>query len=400
MYGSRWRRGLLLLVVPVAGLALFAGAAILVGPLASAVVRHAVLFALLILGGLYAFHVVVVADAFVGRGLRTQTVRVLDVALIGATLIGLSLGYLGVYRRSNEWATVVAGVFQENTGRTLGIGTASNDTTAPGWSGGERLNVLVLGVDDDKNTDTMMVLSLDPAGKTGIMLSIPRDTLVDIPGVGKDKINSAYLHGGGTPEKGPDLVRRTVEQFLGIPIQTYVLVSFDAFVQTIDSVNGVVVDPRRPTSDPAYPTEDNGIVTLWYGPGPQLMDGESALRFARIRHDTNDFERARRQQLVVSAVRDRLAQVGIFRLPGIVQKVAPLVHTDFDPANLLPLARTALAVKRSDIKSEVLLPCSASEPHCELAELNDPSGYYLIPDVAKVRAFVSQLFSGAASASQ
>lgn len=390
-----------MLIVPVLGVGLFAAVALLVGPVASAIIRRAALFAVLIVGGLFAFHVVVVVDAFAGPYRRAAGRRVVDLALLAATVIGLSLGYLAVYRQSSEWATVVAGMFQQSPGRTLGAGTTSADTAAPRWSGSERLNVLVLGVDDDNNTDTMMVLSLDTVGKTGVMLSIPRDTVVDIPGVGKDKINSAYMHGGATPSKGPELVRRTVQQFLGIPIHSYVLVDFDAFVQTIDSLGGVVVDPRRPAADPAYPTADNGIVNLWFGTGPQLMDGDRALRFARIRHDTNDFERARRQQLVVSAVRDRLAEAGIFRLPAIVQRVAPLVRTDFDPGNILPLARTALAVKRSDIRSEVLLPCDAAAPHCELTEQNDPSGYYLIPDVAKVRAFVTGLFSGApASASR
>ncbi len=402
MYGSRWGRGSLMLIVPVLGLGIFIGFALLVGPVASAIVRRASLFAILVVGGLYAFHVVVVADAFAGPyRARAGGRHVADFAVLAATVIGLSLGYLAIYRQSSEWATVVAAVFQETPGRTLSAGLASADTSAPGWSGHDRLNVLVLGIDDDANTDTMMVLSLDPIGKTGVMLSIPRDTVVDIPGFGKDKINSAYLHGGGTPAKGPDLVRRTAQQFLGIPIHSYVIVDFDAFVQTIDGLGGVVVDPRRPVADPAYPTTDNGVVNLWFGPGPQLMDGDRALRFARIRHDANDFERARRQQLVVSAVRDRLVEAGIFRLPAIVQKVAPLVHTDFDPANILPLARTALAVKRSDIKGEVLLPCNAAEPHCELTEQNDPSGYYLIPDAAKVRAFVTGLLSGApASASR
>jgi LCP family protein required for cell wall assembly len=396
MYASRWRRGLLLLVIPLAGLALFIALAAFVGPIAAAIVRRAVLFALLVVGGIYAFHVVVVADAFVGRA-RSHRPRVIDGALLAAVLLGLSLGYLALYRSSSAWATVVASVFQENTGRTLGTGSSSSDTAAPGWSGSERLNVLLLGVDEDKNTDTMMVLSLDPVGKTGVMLSIPRDTVVDIPGVGKDKINSAYLHGGGTPETGPQLVRRTVQQFLGIPIHSYVLVNYEAFTTTVNTLGGVVVDPRRPAADPAYPTDDEGIVTLWYGPGPQLMDGDRALRFARIRHDTNDFERARRQQLVVSAVRDRLGEAGLFRLPAIVQQVAPLVHTDFDPGNVMPLARTALAVKRSDIKSDVLVPCNAAESHCELTEVNEPSGYYLIPDVAKVRAFVASLLGSTAS---
>jgi LCP family protein required for cell wall assembly len=399
MYRSRWRRGLVMLALPASALAVTGGAVLLVGPLAGAVVRHFSLFALLVVGALYAFHLTVVTDAFAGA---SRTSRTVDIALLVAIVLGLSLGYLGVYRGSQTLAAVVSSIFQPS-GRTVGSGTSESDTSAPGWSGSERLNVLLLGVDTRENdpqswnTDTMILLSIDPVGKTAAMLSIPRDTLVDIPGAGKDKINSTFAHAGDL-SKGPELARRTVEAFLGIPIHAYAVIDFNAFQQTIDGVGGVLVDVRTPIRDEAYPDWSVGVVRIEFDAGPQVMDGPGALQFARSRHESNDFSRAQRQQQVIFALRDRIAQLGLLRLPALMDQVGPLVRTNFDPGQVLPLARTALSLHTSDIKSEVLLPCGSGEPHCELTELNGPSGYYLIPDIPKVRAFASRLFGVAQTA--
>src|SRR5205814_5267625 len=109
------------------------------------------------------------------------------------------------------------------------------------------------------NTDTIIVLSVDPDTRTAGMLSIPRDTLVDVPGVGKDKVNSAYARATDPERNGAALARRTVEQFLGIPIHSYAVVDFDAFRKTIDAVGGVLIDVKRPLRDEEYPTSDSGI---------------------------------------------------------------------------------------------------------------------------------------------
>jgi polyisoprenyl-teichoic acid--peptidoglycan teichoic acid transferase len=400
MYGSRWRRGLLMLVIPFAGLAAFTVVALFVGPVASAVIRRAALFALLLLGALYAFHLVIVADAFATRsGGRLERRHTIDFALLLAIVLGLSLAYFSIYRHSQVWAGIIATVFEPTPGRTLGVGSSTNDVSAPGWSGRERLNVLLLGLDtreDDPetfNTDSIIVFSIDPVAKTAAVLSIPRDTLVDIPGVGQDKVNSAFAHAGDA-SKGPELARRTVAAFLGIPIHAYAIIDFTAFRTTVDGAGGVLVDVRRPLRDEEYPTADAGIARIEFRTGPQLMDGETALEYARSRHDSNDFSRALRQQQVIFAFRQRIAQVGLLRVPSLMERVGPLVRTNFDPGNVLPLARTALSISSGQIHSDVLLPCGGGASHCELAEENGPAGYYLIPDLGKVRAFVADLFSG------
>jgi LCP family protein required for cell wall assembly len=219
------------------------------------------------------------------------------------------------------------------------------------------------------------------------MLSVPRDTLVPIKGHGQDKINAAYAFGG------PDLAQKTVEGLLGIRINSYALINFDAFTKIVDSVGGALVDVKRPIRDESYPTADYGVERLDIQPGPQLMAGERALKFARSRHDSNDFSRARRQQDVIAALRARLAVNGMLgRIPAIMGDVGSAVETNFDPANVLPLAALGGGIASGAIRSEVLLPCSIDVPHCELTEENSTVGYYLIPDRAKIANLVAELF--------
>jgi len=403
LYQDRWVRGALMLLLPPLVFALIAGFVLIAAPVAELVIRSASLVAVLLVGTLFAYHAAVVIDAFAGRSGALRTHRVADLAIAVAVLLGLALAYFPIYQQSRAWAGVLSAVF-ELPARTVGAGTPSAETSAPGWSERERLNVLLLGVDtreelaDTANTDTVIVLSLDPVSNTAAMLSIPRDTLVDIPGVGPAKVNSAYAH-GGQGSRGAELARRTVEGFLDIPIHSYALIDFVAFRSTIDSVGGIIVDVRRPLRDDRFPTADFGVERLRFLAGPQHMDGEVALKYARSRHDSNDFSRARRQQAVIFALRESLARAGIFRMPAIVEDVGPLVRTTFDPGDVLRLARTALAVDASEIRSEVLLPCGGGEPRCELTEENTPAGYYLIPDEDKVRALVADLFASPAGSS-
>src|SRR5438046_6636447 len=164
-----------------------------------------------------------------------------------------------------------------------------------------------------RSTVRILVVSLDPVNKTAAMLSIPRDVYIDRPGTYQGKINGAFSFGG------PDLVRKLVDDLLGIRIHSYALVNFEGFLRVVDGVGGVVVDAKRPIRDESYPTPDYGVERLDITPGPQLMDGQTALRFARSRHDTNDYSRAQRQQLVLSALRTRLTQGDFLRgLPGLV----------------------------------------------------------------------------------
>jgi LCP family protein required for cell wall assembly len=394
LYEERWIRGLVIFLIPVLAIALGGAFIVTFDPLTSLIVRHAVLFTVAIVGGLLLYHLWTVADAFAG-GLRgggsLRGKHAADYFALGIVTVALVAGYGAVFRGANAWAGLAAKVFAPVAGATArGVSTSFEP---PPWNGRDRLNVLVLGIDsrgvpsDTQNTDTMIVLSLDPVNRTAAMLSVPRDTLAAIPGHGNDKVNAAYAFGG------PQLAQRTIEGLLGIRINSYALINFDAFTKIVDSVGGALVDVKRPIHDESYPTADYGVERLNIQPGPQLMPGELALKYARSRHDSNDFSRARRQQDVIAAIRARLSTDGMLgRVPGIVGDVGSAVETNFDPANILPLAGLGGGIPSSDIKSEVLLPCGGDTPHCELTEQNSSLGYYLTPDRSKIANLVAELF--------
>ena len=394
LYQERWARGVVIFLIPALAVALGGAFIATFDPLTSLVVRHAVVFTVAIVGGLLAYHLWTVGDAFAGGfrdGTSLQVKHFADYFALGIVTLALIAGYGSVYRGANAWAGLAAKVFAPVAGST-GRGVSTSFEPPP-WNGRDRLNVLVLGIDtrgvggDTQNTDTMIVLSLDPVNGTAAMLSVPRDTLVNIPGAGQEKVNAAFAIGG------PDLAQQTVEGLLGIKLNSYALINFEAFTKIVDSVGGALVDVKRPIRDEAYPTADFGVERLNIQPGPQLMSGDTALKYARSRHDSNDFSRARRQQDVIAAIRARLATDGMLaRIPEIVGEVGSAVETNFDPANALPLAGVGGGIPSSDIRSEVLLPCGGDAPHCELNEQNSPLGYYLIPDRSKIANLVAELF--------
>jgi len=396
MYLGRWIRGALMILIPLFTVLLVGAFVAIADPLTSFVLRNAAEVTFLIAAALFMYHLFVVSDAFAGNLTGMGSLRgrqIVDYLVLGLVCIALVGFYATAYRGSAPWAGLFTKVFAP-IANPPSVGTSSShDYSPPEWAEKERLNVLLLGVDSrgdsssTLNTDTMIVLSLDPVNKTAAMLSIPRDVYIDRPGVLTDKINAAYALGGY------DLTRKVVEDLLGIRLNAYALVDFEAFTKIVDAVGGVVVDVKRPVRDEAYPTADYGIERIDITAGPQLMDGQTALRFARSRHDTNDYSRAQRQQLVLSALRTRISQGDFLRgLPALIDHVGSAVQTNFDPANILPLAQFGTGIDGNAIRSEVLYPCGGNYPHCELQSSGGDGGFYLIPDRAKIRDLAAAVF--------
>ena len=185
----------------------------------------------------------------------------------------------------------------------------------PAWDGASRINVLVIGLDyrdwiageGAPRSDTMIVLTVDPLTKTAGILSIPRDMWVNIPGFGYSRINTAYSSGEGNklPGGGPELARKTVEQFLGVPIQYYAQVDFYTFVEFIDLIGGIeIYNDENLRLDPVGQGKDKIKLTCC---GMRPLDGERALAYVRYRKDKEgDIARANRQQKVILAIRDKV----------------------------------------------------------------------------------------------
>ncbi|GJQ52660.1 MAG: hypothetical protein HKUEN02_15070 [Anaerolineaceae bacterium] len=183
----------------------------------------------------------------------------------------------------------------------------------PAWDGASRITVLIIGLDArDTDTsaprsDTMILLTIDPLTKTAGMLSIPRDMWVNIPGFGYSRINTAYSSGEGNklPGGGPELARKTVEQFIGVPIQYYAQIDFNTFVQFINRIGKIeVYNDEELRLDPIGPGLDKIRLTCC---GLRTLNGETALAYARYRKgDEGDFGRARRQQKVIIGIRNKV----------------------------------------------------------------------------------------------
>ncbi len=237
----------------------------------------------------------------------------------------------------------------------------------PTWTGASRITILLLGIDERAQekgpwrTDTMMLLTLDPATKLAGVLSIPRDLWVPIPGYNDGRINTAhflgdlYKHTGG----GPALARETVEYNLGLPINYYVRLNFQGFVSLVNLIGGVDIFVEKAINDPLYPDYAYGYDPLYIEAGWRHFDGEMALKYARTRHDSSDFDRARRQQQVMSAILEKVTNIGLLpdlakKAPEIYKMLETSVQTDLALDQMLALANLTIQVDRSTIRYGVI----------------------------------------------
>jgi LCP family protein required for cell wall assembly len=258
----------------------------------------------------------------------------------------------------------------------------------------ERLNVLLLGIDhrpdeplDGSRSDTMMIVSVDPASKSVVMVSLPRDLWVPIPGLGEQRINVAHAWGG------PPLAVRTVSEDFRVKIDRFARIDFRGFERLVDAAYGVPIDVEKPIKDDEYPTENYGVMRVFIPAGPQWMDGRTALQYARSRHSEDDFGRAKRQQRVLVAVKDRVLQAGmIWKAQELVPLLSQVVTHDFSPIELLCLARVATEIKRDNVSNMVIDGMYVSP------FITYDGAQVLSPNRAAISAAIQQTFTRAAAA--
>lgn len=198
-----------------------------------------------------------------------------------------------------------------------------------------KVNVLLLGVDTSEDTkartDTIMIAQYDPENRTAKIASIMRDSYVSIPGYSNNKINSAFYYGGA------ELLRKTIKENFGIDVEYYALVNFDGFTDLIDVVapDGIKIDVEKKMR---Y-VDNAGGVNIHLDPGLQALNGEELLDYARFRHDREgDFGRVRRQQQVISAVKDQMISVkGLIKVPRLLGTVMPYIHTNMSKTKMVAI---------------------------------------------------------------
>lgn len=208
-----------------------------------------------------------------------------------------------------------------------------------------RVNILLLGRAGEKYpgrnlTDTIMLLSLDTEKKRVGLLSLPRDLFAPIPSTGlSTKINSLYQI-GLNEDVGTDILRESVAEITGQPIHYYAMIDFDGFERMIDALGGIQVEVMRDIYDPRYPGKNYSYETFELKKGWQRLDGKTALKYARERHDDpeGDFGRTKRQQQIMQAVRDRAWSIPTFLNPfalsGFLESLGESVTTDVPPEQL------------------------------------------------------------------
>lgn len=255
-------------------------------------------------------------------------------------LIGAGVAAFAVFGNDN---TNTAGLNQKKPGFLTQIKNLilSSDRQLKGEAE-DRINILLMGIGGEGHdgpylTDTMILASIKPSTNQIAMLSIPRDLLVNIPGYGFRKINNADAFGETQkPGYGPVLATDVVQTILQQPIHYYIRVDFKAFKDIIDEFGGVKVNVDKSFVDNEYPTYDFKVQTISFEKGSQTMDGETALRFARSRHGANgegsDFARSRRQQKIITALKDEVFSSSLFtnagRIQGIVESLKQNLQTN------------------------------------------------------------------------
>ena len=228
------------------------------------------------------------------------------------------------------------------------------------------VNILIMGLDEAHDvpgatpddlvgrTDTMLLTRVDPEENVVNVMSIPRDTRVEIPGYGIEKINQANFEGGA------ELAAQTVmHNFDNVKIDRFVRVSTGAFREIVDLVGGVeVLVPK----DMEYEDKTQGLV-IDLKAGLQTLNGEEAEQFARFRQDSyGDIGRVQRQQILLKALRKRMTNpLVIPKLPQILKTLQQHIDTNLTPQEMLALAGFGLKLESKDLHM-VMLPGEFSDP--------------------------------------
>ena len=260
----------------------------------------------------------------------------------------------------------------------------NNDNNNQAVSG--RLNFLLMGIDARKGetvsrTDSIILASVDTQSKQASMLSIPRDTRVQIPGHGMDRINAASVYGG------PELTIKIVEKLLGIPVDYYVMTNFNGFKDIVDTLGGVTIDVEKNMN--YYDPTDNFLINL--KKGVQRMDGNKAIQYVRFRMDAlGDISRTQRQQKFLEALAKEMLQPStIVKLPRLLPQINKNVETNLGVMDMLSLAKAGKELENMNIVTETL-PGNFTDI--------DGVSYWGV-DAQKAKLVVADLFKGEKAAS-
>lgn len=289
--------------------------------------------------------------------------------LVGALLFGLTYGLFlahKLFATSKKINIEVADSpsFLE-TLRSLapGHGPSLKGTDA------DRINILLLGIAGQGKlgqnlTDTIMLASLDLKNNKTALLSLPRDLYVQVPDYNfQTKINSVYqyaLNNTSGEKEALQIVAKTIESVTSLPVDYYVVLNFDGFEKIIDAIGGVNIISERDIYDPRYPGPNYSYETFELSKGFHQLDGATALKYARERHNDpeGDFGRAKRQQQILQAVKNKVFSVGTLLNPlkmnELLDELGGNILTDIAPEEVSGFLELAKKIDTQNINNVVV----------------------------------------------
>jgi len=294
----------------------------------------------------------------------------------------------------------------DNQLRAEGIGTdpPESECCQEPLSTSKRINVLFLGTAGEGNnapnlTDTLIVMSINEKNKEGFLLSIPRDLLVKIPGKNiYTKINALYQEGG------LDSLENILHEITGLNFDYNIVIDLEGVKKIIDQVGGIDVFVDNDIYDPAFPGPNNSYRVFTLKKGWQHLDGETALKYIRTRHDpTGDFARMDRQQKVLMALKDKISSLhplwNLAIIFDIWKTIKGHFQTNLSITNIKPFWTMAKDIDLEKIKFKTL------DPTTELLVpdhfiLGNEEAYILKPRVglnnySEIRDYINQLINPA-----
>lgn len=274
-------------------------------------------------------------------------------------------------------------------------------------------NILLLGKGGSSSsnpapqlTDTIMLVRYRASDKKVAMISIPRDLSTTFPNGGQGKINAAYSTGYNSIKDSKDAARKqkagadaasaVVAKIAGVPVHYSVTVDFNGFKDLVDNLGGVTVNVEKALNDPRYPADN----MIDYAPfklaaGVQKMDGKTALRYARSRETTSDFDRAKRQQNLIYAIKDKMLSLGVLANPvkfsSTLQSLGAHISTTFSPDELKELTNVAQNIKSDLVINKVI----DNDPKTGLL-ISEPGSSDLVPktgNFTQIQSFVKNIFN-------
>jgi LCP family protein required for cell wall assembly len=356
--------------------------------------------------------------AYVASGRRRSSWR-------RASVSGPVLALAFLVAASHLWAVSVAWSLYDASGRMfdgpeavlpLPSGQASPNPSddflaTPGATpetASSRINVLLTGIDSSEIrehalTDTLIVLSIDPVTGKAAMISFPRDIARFKLWDGRTytgKLNSlltyANNHPTEYPEGGLPTLIHELGYLLGVPIHYFAAVDLAGFVKLVDAVGGVTVDNPRAINDPGYGGWTDGRIGFTLSAGVHKLDGQTALAYARSRKGSgdNDFTRARRQQQLLVALRNRLTDPGLLlKLPSIITTASAILRTNFPRERVNEMLTLGHAIGDKDLTRQVVL----GPPYAVNPPAGTPGGYQLVLDMARIAKLSIEIFGADSS---